>query len=105
MIYIRIVLFVGDCSIMTKLLFLDNKFHSQSGLLTLSCTRNQNIYMEKLIIKGDWNILKGKLKQLYGNLTDDDLLYIKGKEEELLGRIQRRIGKTKQQVIELLSKL
>ena len=61
--------------------------------------------MEKLIIKGDWNILKGKLKQLFGNLTDDDLLYIKGKEEELLGRIQRRIGKTKQQVIELLSKL
>jgi uncharacterized protein YjbJ (UPF0337 family) len=62
-------------------------------------------YMEKLIIKGDWNILKGKLKQLFGNLTDDDLLYIKGKEEELIGRIQRRIGKTKQQVIELLSKL
>lgn len=61
--------------------------------------------MEKLIIKGDWNILKGKLKQLYANLTDDDLLYIKGKEEELVGRIQRRIGKTKQQVIELLSKL
>lgn len=61
--------------------------------------------MEKLIIKGDWNILKGKLKQLYGNLTDDDLIYIKGKEEELLGRIQRRIGKTKQQVIRLLSSL
>lgn len=61
--------------------------------------------MEKLIIKGDWNILKGKLKQLFSNLTDDDLLYIKGKEEELVGRIQRRIGKTKQQVIELLSKL
>jgi uncharacterized protein YjbJ (UPF0337 family) len=62
-------------------------------------------HMEKLIIKGDWNILKGKLKQLFGNLTDDDLLYIKGKEEELVGRIQRRVGKTKQQVIELLSKL
>lgn len=61
--------------------------------------------MEKLIIKGDWNILKGKLKQLYGNLTDDDLIYIKGKEEELLGRIQRRIGKTKQQIIQLLSSL
>ena len=61
--------------------------------------------MEKLIIKGDWNILKGKLKQLYGNLTDDDLIYIKGKEEELLGRIQRRIGKTKQQIVHLLSSL
>jgi uncharacterized protein YjbJ (UPF0337 family) len=62
-------------------------------------------HMEKLLIKGDWNILKGKLKQLFGNLTDDDLLYIKGKEEELVGRIQRRIGKTKQQLIKLLSKL
>ena len=61
--------------------------------------------MEKLIIKGDWHILKGKLKQLYGNLTDNDLVYIKGKEEELVGRIQRRIGKTKTYVIELLSKL
>jgi uncharacterized protein YjbJ (UPF0337 family) len=61
--------------------------------------------MEKLIIKDDWHILKGKLKQLYGNLTDNDLVYIKGKEEELVGRIQRRIGKTKTYVIELLSKL
>lgn len=61
--------------------------------------------MEKLIIKGDWNILKGKLKQVYGCLTDDDLLLIKGKEEELVGRIQLKIGKTKQEIRELLSKL
>jgi uncharacterized protein YjbJ (UPF0337 family) len=61
--------------------------------------------MEKLIIKGDWNVLKGKLKQVYGNLTDDDLLYIMGKEEELIGRIQKKLGKTKAQVKDLLSKL
>jgi uncharacterized protein YjbJ (UPF0337 family) len=61
--------------------------------------------MENLIIKGDWNILKGKLKQLYGNLTDSDLVYVKGKEDELVGRIQRRIGKTKVYVLDLLSKL
>lgn len=61
--------------------------------------------MEKLIIKGDWNLLKGKLKQLYGNLTDDDLIYVKGKEEELIGRIQKKIGKTKEQVKDLLSKI
>jgi uncharacterized protein YjbJ (UPF0337 family) len=61
--------------------------------------------MEKMIIKGDWNVLKGKLKQLYGSLTDDDLIYIKGKEEELVGRIQKKIGKTKQHVRELISKL
>jgi len=61
--------------------------------------------MEKLKIKGDWNVLKGKLKQRYANLTDDDLLFLKGKEEELIGRIQQKIGMTKQQVRDLLSKL
>ena len=91
---------------MTKLLLHDNKFHIVQNPGVLSCKRIQTtIYMEKLIIKGDWHILKGKLKQLYGNLTDNDLVYIKGKEEELVGRIQRRIGKTKTYVIELLSKL
>ena len=61
--------------------------------------------MEKLIIKGDWNILKGKLKQKFGNLTDDDLAFLKGKEEELLGGLQLKIGKTKQEIRELLKKL
>ena len=61
--------------------------------------------MEKLILKGDWNILKGKLKQKFGNLTDDDLIFLKGKEEELLGRLQVRIGKTKEEVRDLLKKL
>ena len=61
--------------------------------------------MVKLTLKGDWNILKGKLKQKFGNLTDDDLMFVKGKEEELLGRIQLRIGKSKQEIRDLLSKL
>jgi len=69
------------------------------------CWKYKLCFMEKLIIKGDWNILKGKLKQLYGNLTDSDLVYVKGKEDELVGRIQRRIGKTKVYVLDLLSKL
>jgi uncharacterized protein YjbJ (UPF0337 family) len=61
--------------------------------------------MVKLKLKGDWNILKGKLKQRFGNLTDDDLAFIKGKEEELIGRLQQKIGKTKQDIRDLLSKL
>jgi uncharacterized protein YjbJ (UPF0337 family) len=61
--------------------------------------------MVKYKIEGDWHILKGKLKQLYGNLTDDDLVFLHGKEEELIGRIQQKIGKTKQEVRDLLSKL
>ena len=55
--------------------------------------------------KGDWNVLKGKLKQQFGNLTDIDLLYIKGKEEELIGRIQQRIGKTEQEILDLIARL
>lgn len=46
-------------------------------------------------IKGNWNQLKGKLKQKYGQLTDDDLSYQEGKEDELLGRLQQRTGETK----------
>jgi uncharacterized protein YjbJ (UPF0337 family) len=54
--------------------------------------------MNTLQMKGNWNIVKGKLKQQYANLTDDDLQYAEGKEEELVGRIQKRTGKTKEQV-------
>ncbi|GAB3219832.1 CsbD family protein [Algoriphagus aestuariicola] len=45
-------------------------------------------------IKGNWNIIKGKLKQEYAELTDDDLTYVEGQEDELLGRIQKKTGKT-----------
>lgn len=49
-------------------------------------------------LKGNWNELKGKLKKEYGDLTDDDLLFTEGKEDELLGRLQKKLGKTKDQV-------
>jgi uncharacterized protein YjbJ (UPF0337 family) len=45
-------------------------------------------------IKGDWNVLKGKLKQKYGQLTEDDLTYTEGQADELVGRLQRKLGKT-----------
>jgi uncharacterized protein YjbJ (UPF0337 family) len=51
--------------------------------------------MNKLEIKGDWNITKGKLKQKWASLTDDDLQYVEGKHEELFGRIQKRTGETR----------
>jgi uncharacterized protein YjbJ (UPF0337 family) len=54
--------------------------------------------MEKLKIKGAWNEMKGKLKQKYGELTDDDLTFAEGKEDELYGRLQQKLGKTKEQV-------
>ena len=49
-------------------------------------------------LKGNWNEIKGKLKQKYGQLTDDDLVFAEGKEDELLGRLQKRLGKSKEDV-------
>ncbi len=54
--------------------------------------------MTKLEIKGDWNITKGKLKQKWAKLTDDDLQYVEGKSEEMLGRIQKRTGESREAV-------
>jgi uncharacterized protein YjbJ (UPF0337 family) len=51
-----------------------------------------------LQIKGSWNEVKGKLKQKYGQLTDDDLMFADGKEDELLGRLQKRLGRTKDEL-------
>jgi len=56
-------------------------------------------------IIGNWNVLKGKLKQKFGKLTDNDLMFIEGKEDELVGSIQRKIGRTKRKIQDLLSKL
>jgi uncharacterized protein YjbJ (UPF0337 family) len=54
--------------------------------------------MNKLEIKGDWNIIKGTLRQKWAKLTDDDLTYVEGKQEELIGRIQKRTGETREAV-------
>ena len=56
------------------------------------------IVMTKLRFKGSWNETKGKLKQKYGQLTDDDLTFAEGKDEELLGRLQKKLGKSKEEL-------
>lgn len=56
-------------------------------------------------IKGNWNQLKGKVKQQYGELTDDDLTYTEGKEDELIGKIQEKTGKTKDEVKSFIDSL
>ena len=61
--------------------------------------------MDTLSMKGNWKEISGKLKQQFANLTDDDVLYKEGKEEELLGRLQQKIGKTKEDLRNLISKL
>ncbi len=61
--------------------------------------------MNSPTIKGNWKETAGKLKQQFANLTDDDLLFKKGKEEEVLGRLQKKLGKTKEQIRKIISKL
>lgn len=61
--------------------------------------------MDKLTLKGNWNELKGKMKQADGRLTDDDLRYEEGKDDETIGRIQQRLGKTKDEVVDWIRSL
>ena len=61
--------------------------------------------MDKLELKGKWNEIKGKIKQSYADLSDDDLTYQEGKEDELYGRLQQKTGKSKDEVIKWLRSL
>jgi uncharacterized protein YjbJ (UPF0337 family) len=72
------------------------------SLVNNNCMEDQ---MNKLGIKGNWNEVAGKLKQKYANLTDDDLLFKEGKEEELLGRLQKKLGKAKEEIRDMITKL
>jgi uncharacterized protein YjbJ (UPF0337 family) len=49
----------------------------------------------KLKLRGSWNETRGKIKQAYGNLSDNDLTYEEGKEDEFLGKLQQKTGKAK----------
>lgn len=61
--------------------------------------------MDRLEIKGNWNELKGKIKQAYGDLTDDDLAYKEGQDDELLGRLQKKTGKTRDDLVHWINSL
>ena len=61
--------------------------------------------MDKLEVKGNWNKWRGKIKQAFANLTDDDIKYEEGKDEEWLGRMQEKTGKTRDDLIKWLRSL
>jgi uncharacterized protein YjbJ (UPF0337 family) len=74
------------------------------------CKKAQDLTIKQLVmnaqtIKGNWNEMKGKLKQKYADLTDDDLMYAEGKEDELYGRLQQKLGKTKEELQRELDEL
>ena len=58
--------------------------------------------MNTALLKGKWNVVKGKLKQKYAQLTDDDLTYVEGQEDELIGRLQSKIGNVQEEIEALL---
>ena len=61
--------------------------------------------MSDLKLKGTWNELKGKIKQAYGDLTDDDLIREEGKDDELLGKLQQKTGKGRDELVKWLNDL
>lgn len=61
--------------------------------------------MNKSILKGNWNEQKGKLKQKFAVLTDNDLMYEDGKEDELFGKLQKKLGKTKDEILKIIASL
>jgi uncharacterized protein YjbJ (UPF0337 family) len=61
--------------------------------------------MANLRLNGLWNEVKGKAKQKYADLTDDDLLYEEGKEDEMIGRLQNKLGKSRDEVVDWLNSL
>lgn len=56
-------------------------------------------------VKGNWNEQKGKLKQKFAILTDNDMLFKEGKKDEMLGRLQIKLGKTKEELLEIIAAL
>lgn len=61
--------------------------------------------MSDLKLKGTWNELKGKVKQAYGDLTDDDLVREEGKDDEMLGKLQQKTGKGRDELVDWLNNL
>ena len=56
-------------------------------------------------LKGDWNATKGKLKQKCGILADNDVLFVEGKQDEMLGRLQAKLGKSKKEILKIIASL
>ena len=61
--------------------------------------------MNKTEVKGNWNEQKGKLKQKFAILTDNDLMFAEGKKEEMFGRLQKKLGKTKEELHKIIASI
>ena len=82
--------------LLKRLTSLSKKMFLTAHTTNLRLINETFVTMTKLQFKGGWNEVKGKLKQKYGQLTDDDLTFAEGKDDELLGRLQIKLGKSKE---------
>jgi uncharacterized protein YjbJ (UPF0337 family) len=86
--------------------FFWRSYHDVSKhIKSLSFINIRRYQMNTSNMKGNWKETAGKLKQKFANLIDNDLLFNKGKKEELFGRLQQKIGKTKEQLRKLIGKI
>jgi uncharacterized protein YjbJ (UPF0337 family) len=78
--------------------------YSERGIERRRKFRNLRLN-HRLHLRADWSQLKGKLQQVYTQLTDEDLAYTEGKGHELVGRLQAKLGKRKHQIVKMLNAL
>ena len=78
--------------------------YSRKGMARRQNSRNYRVD-QRLRLRGDWNLLKGKLQRAYTQLTDEDLTYVEGKGHELVSRLQAKLGKRKRQIVKMLNAL
>jgi uncharacterized protein YjbJ (UPF0337 family) len=71
----------------------------------MNSRKNKNTLKNITELLGNWNETKGKMKQKFAMLTDNDLLLLEGKNDELMGRLQVKLGKTKEELHKVISEL
>jgi uncharacterized protein YjbJ (UPF0337 family) len=81
-------------------------YHGNYSKTCSSVDENKKIkIMNKLELEGNWEEQKGKLKQKFAELTDNDLLFAQGKKDEMLGKLQIKLGKTKEELLKILAEI
>ena len=77
----------------------------ESTFVTLLFLYLKTDKMNTTEVKGNWNEQKGKLKEKFATLTDNDLLFAEGKKDEMLGRLQIKLGKSKEELHKIIADL
>jgi uncharacterized protein YjbJ (UPF0337 family) len=84
----------------------ENKLFTWQAQGSSDCSTRKNKVMKNVTaLKGNWNEIKGKLKQKFAMLTDRDQLFLEGKQDELLGRLQTKLGKTNEEIKKIIANL